>query len=156
MPRANFASSVIISGPNGGSNVVSIKHSSTPSTDITAECISATIWSAAGQNADVSVCVILAFGSCSKSIVYINPRSYILTDISRDGMLKGLNIDLINENLNLSKKNLIVGGGLSTYKDLEALNKIKSKKLEGVILGKSFYVGNIEIKKGMGVLNKDA
>ncbi len=83
-------------------------------------------------------------------------KGYILTDISRDGMLKGLNIDLINENLNLSKKNLIVGGGLSTYRDLEILNKIQSKKLEGVIMGKSFYVGNIEIKKGMSVLNKNA
>ena len=50
-------------------------------------------------------------------------KGYILTDISRDGMLKGLNVDLINENLNLSKKNLIVGGGLSTYRDLEILNK---------------------------------
>ena len=83
-------------------------------------------------------------------------KGYILTDISRDGMLKGLNVDLINENLNLSKKNLIVGGGLSTYRDLEILNKIQSEKLEGVIMGKSFYVGNIEIKKGMSVLNKNA
>lgn len=70
-------------------------------------------------------------------------KGYILTDISRDGMMEGLNINLIKENLNFSQKDLIVGGGLSSYNDLEELKKIKSQKLEGVIVGKSFYVGKI-------------
>ena len=69
MPSTNFASSDIISGPKGGSNVVSIKQESTPSTDSAAFFISATIWSAAGQNADVSVCVIDTLGNSDKSIL---------------------------------------------------------------------------------------
>ena len=69
MPRANFTSSVIISGPKGGSKVVSISQLSTPSTDSAAERISATIWSAAGQNAEVNVWVICALGNCYKSIL---------------------------------------------------------------------------------------
>ena len=83
-------------------------------------------------------------------------RGYVLTDVSRDGMLQGLNIDLISENLNLSKKDLIVGGGLSSYQDLKNLCQLKSKILEGVIVGKSYYVGKIDIKKGMEILNNNA
>ena len=83
-------------------------------------------------------------------------KGYVFTDVSRDGMLSGINLDLINENLNLSEKNLIVGGGLSNYQDLEKIAKIKSKNFEGVIVGKAFYVGNIDIKKGMEILNKNA
>jgi len=71
-------------------------------------------------------------------------------------MLSGINLDLINENLSLSEKKLIIGGGLSNYKDLKKLAKIKSKNFEGVIVGKAFYVGNIDIKKGMEILNKNA
>ena len=81
-----------------------------------------------------------------------NIKGYVLTDISRDGMMKGLDINLIKENLNLSKKNLIVGGGLSSYNDIENLCKLKSKKIEGVIIGKSFYEGSINIKEAMDIV----
>ncbi len=83
-------------------------------------------------------------------------KGYVLTDVSRDGMMKGLDIALIKENLTLSKKNLIVGGGLSSYEDIEELCKLKSKKIEGVIVGKSFYEGNINIKEAMDILKQNA
>ena len=83
-------------------------------------------------------------------------KGYVLTDVSRDGMMKGLDIALIKENLILSKKNLIVGGGLSSYEDIEKLCKLKSEKIEGVIVGKSFYEGNINIKVAMDILKQNA
>jgi phosphoribosylformimino-5-aminoimidazole carboxamide ribotide isomerase len=83
-------------------------------------------------------------------------KGFIFTDISRDGMLQGLNIELINNIVSMSNKKIIVGGGLSNYDDLFNLNKIKAKNLEGVIAGKSFYSGNIEIKKALEILDKNA
>ena len=83
-------------------------------------------------------------------------KGFILTDINRDGMLEGLNIDLIKENILKTNKNIIVGGGLSNYDDLFNLNKISSSNLEGVIAGKSFYSGNIEIKKAIKILENNA
>ena len=74
-------------------------------------------------------------------------NGFILTDIDRDGMLEGLNVDLIKENILKTNKNIIVGGGLSNYDDLINLKKFSSSNLEGVIAGKSFYSGNIEITK---------
>ena len=83
-------------------------------------------------------------------------NGFILTDISRDGMLQGIDINLFNEHILKTNKNIIVGGGLSSYEDLQNLKKISSKNLEGVIAGKSFYSGNIKIKKALEILNTDA
>ncbi len=79
-------------------------------------------------------------------------KGFVLTDIERDGMLKGLNINLIKENIFKTNKDIIVGGGLSNYDDLINLKKISSSNLEGVIAGKSFYSGNIEVTKSLKIL----
>ncbi len=55
--------------------------------------------------------------------------------------------------LSISEKPMIVGGGLSSYNDLNNLKNLNNKNLEGVIAGKSFYSGSIEIKKGLQILN---
>ena len=85
-----------------------------------------------------------------------NVRGYILTDIEKDGMLTGLNQEMIEENLKLTKKKMIVGGGLKDNSDIEKLTKIKYNNLEGVIAGKSFYVGNIDLKKAQKILDNNA
>ena len=88
-----------------------------------------------------------------------NIRGYIITDVSRDGTMKGLNLRVLYMLLDLLKKQTIIGGGLSSYKELKALRfntnitKDRITNLEGVILGKAFYLGEIEIKKGIKILN---
>ena len=83
-------------------------------------------------------------------------KGYILTDISRDGMLQGLDMNLINKYVSMTKKNLIVGGGLSNYEDLRNLINIPYKNLEGVIAGKSYYSKAIEIDKALNILKSNA
>ena len=85
-----------------------------------------------------------------------NIRGYVLTDIEKDGMLTGLNQRMILANVSLTHKKLIVGGGLKNNLDLEQLRKIKSNNLEGVIAGKSFYVGNIDLKESQKILDGNA
>ena len=83
-------------------------------------------------------------------------RGYVLTDIEKDGMLTGLNHKMISANISLTHKKLIVGGGLKNNLDLEQLRNIKSENLEGVIAGKSFYVGNIDLKEAQKLLAGNA
>ena len=83
-------------------------------------------------------------------------KGYVLTDIEKDGMLSGLNLKMISANMSLTHKKLIVGGGLKNYLDLEQLRNIEANNLEGVIAGKSFYVGNIDLKKAQKVLDGNA
>jgi len=85
-----------------------------------------------------------------------NIKGFVLTDVDRDGTLSGLNIDMIKTNLKLSSKPLVVGGGLTSYDDLNNVKKIFSENLEGIIVGKSFYVGNIDLKKAEDILNSNA
>ena len=93
--------------------------------------------------------------------VYKNSKikGYVITDIQNDGMLNGLNlnfvtnfskkIDLTNE---LNKK-IIIAGGLTNYTDLINLRNLKIKNIEGVISGKSFYEGKIDLIKAQKILN---
>ena len=83
-------------------------------------------------------------------------KGFILTDISRDGMLEGLDFKLIESTIHKTSKKVIVGGGLSSYDDLYNLNKLSLYNLEGVIAGKSFYSGNISIYKALKILKEHA
>ncbi len=85
-----------------------------------------------------------------------NIRGYVLTDIQNDGMLSGLNLNMISLNLSLTIKKLIVGGGLKDMQDIRGLKKIQTPKLEGVIAGKAFYVGSIDLKKADKLLSTNA
>ena len=85
-----------------------------------------------------------------------NIRGYVLTDIENDGMLSGLNLNMISLNLSLTIKKLIVGGGLKDMQDIRGLKKIQTPNLEGVIAGKAFYVGDIDLKKADKLLNINA
>ncbi|MGX7582936.1 HisA/HisF-related TIM barrel protein [Candidatus Vidania fulgoroideorum] len=67
----------------------------------------------------------------------------IVTDISFDGTLKGLKEENIKKiKMNFKKNNLILSGGVSSYKDI---NKSKRVGILGLIIGKSFYEKRIKI-----------
>ena len=89
-------------------------------------------------------------------------RGYVITDIKNDGMLKGMNINFIKktinkiESTNEKNKQLILAGGLTDYNDLNELKKLNSEYIEGIISGKSFYVGNIDLEKAQNILNSNA
>ena len=85
-----------------------------------------------------------------------NIRGFVFTDVSRDGMLTGIDIKKISQYLSFSNKPFIVGGGLSNYKDLVNLANLNDPNLEGIIAGKSFYLGKIHIKEGQKILDKNA
>ena len=86
-------------------------------------------------------------------------KGYVITDIQNDGMLKGLNLDFVNnflKKINLIKKfnkNIIIAGGLTDYSDLINLKKLNLKNIEGIISGKSFYEGKIDLVEAQKILN---
>ncbi|EDM23385.1 1-(5-phosphoribosyl)-5-[(5-phosphoribosylamino)methylideneamino]imidazole-4-carboxamide isomerase [Caminibacter mediatlanticus TB-2] len=68
----------------------------------------------------------------------------IATDISKDGTLQGLNIDFILDIMKASQKNVIASGGVAGEEDIK---KVKENKIYGVIIGKAFYEGKIDLEK---------
>ncbi len=86
-------------------------------------------------------------------------KGYIITDIQNDGMLQGLNLDFVKnflKKINQIKKfnkKIIIAGGLTNYSDLISLKKLNFKNIEGIISGKSFYEGKIDLVEAQKILN---
>ncbi len=68
----------------------------------------------------------------------------IATDISKDGTLSGLNIDFILDIMKASQKRVIASGGVASVEDIK---KVKENGIYGVIIGKAFYEGKINLEK---------
>ena len=69
----------------------------------------------------------------------------IVTDISRDGTLKGINIEFIKEILESSGMKFIIAGGVGRIEDITNLKKIENMGISGVIIGKALYEGKNRI-----------
>lgn len=69
----------------------------------------------------------------------------IYTDIHRDGMLRGPNINMIEKIGKKSGIKIIASGGVSTMEDLYRLQKLEKVGLEGAIIGKALYKGMIDL-----------
>jgi len=81
-------------------------------------------------------------------------EAIIYTDIGRDGMLSGINI---NATVNLAQQlsvPVIASGGLTGLPDIEALCKVESEGITGVVTGRAIYQGTIDFKKAQEAADK--
>ena len=78
-------------------------------------------------------------------------ETFIFTDIKKDGMLEGVNLNLINELAKL-KVDIIASGGVSELDDVKKLKELNIDFLKGVIIGKALYDGRIDLKKANALL----
>ena len=74
-----------------------------------------------------------------------NISEIVFTDVSKDGMLQGINLEKIKETLSFSNIPLIASGGVTSIKDIENLKKLKDKGLSGIIIGKALYENKISL-----------
>ncbi|RZD13803.1 MAG: 1-(5-phosphoribosyl)-5-[(5-phosphoribosylamino)methylideneamino]imidazole-4-carboxamide isomerase [Candidatus Acidulodesulfobacterium ferriphilum] len=79
-------------------------------------------------------------------------ETFIFTDIKKDGMLSGVNLELISRlaKLNIS---LIASGGVSALDDIIKLKELNLSNLKGVIVGKALYDGRLDLKKANALLS---
>lgn len=76
----------------------------------------------------------------------------IYTDISRDGMLTGPNISAVKEMAMSLSIPIIASGGVSSIDDLLALHALEDFGVEGAIVGKALYTGDIDLKKALEII----
>ncbi|MFA5703066.1 MAG: 1-(5-phosphoribosyl)-5-[(5-phosphoribosylamino)methylideneamino]imidazole-4-carboxamide isomerase [Advenella sp.] len=74
-------------------------------------------------------------------------ESIIYTDIGRDGMLTGVNIEATVRLSQAVKIPVIASGGVTNLKDIEALCDVEDEGIEGVILGRSIYEGTLDFQE---------
>ncbi|MBT9455842.1 MAG: 1-(5-phosphoribosyl)-5-[(5-phosphoribosylamino)methylideneamino]imidazole-4-carboxamide isomerase [Burkholderiaceae bacterium] len=68
----------------------------------------------------------------------------IYTDIGRDGMLSGINIEATVKLAQALKIPVIASGGLSDMADIERLCEVEAEGIEGVICGRAIYTGDLD------------
>ena len=84
-----------------------------------------------------------------KELEDLGVEGVIVTDISRDGAMKGTNLDLYGRIKDEVSLKVTASGGVSTIEDIVAL---KSMGLYGAIIGKAYYTGAIKLKEALEAL----
>jgi phosphoribosylformimino-5-aminoimidazole carboxamide ribotide isomerase len=74
----------------------------------------------------------------------VGVAALIHTDISRDGLLKGLNLDATVTLAEAVSIPVIASGGLASIADVEALLHPRARKIAGVIAGRALYDGRLD------------
>jgi 1-(5-phosphoribosyl)-5-[(5-phosphoribosylamino)methylideneamino] imidazole-4-carboxamide isomerase/N-(5'phosphoribosyl)anthranilate isomerase len=76
---------------------------------------------------------------------------YVVTDVTKDGTLKGPNLDLLREVAARTQKPVIASGGVSSLDDIEALRELVPLGVEGAIVGKALYAGAFTLAEALDV-----
>ena len=86
----------------------------------------------------------------AQSMVKLGVRRFIYTDISRDGTLTEPNFAAISELVNTIRQPIIAAGGISS---LNHLRMLKQLGVEGAIVGKALYTGDINLKEALAAIS---
>ena len=78
----------------------------------------------------------------------IGVKYIICTDISKDGAMRGTNLELYSQLSQKYSMNITASGGVSTLDDVKKLNEMN---LYGAIIGKAYYIGAIDLKDALEV-----
>ena len=76
---------------------------------------------------------------------------YVVTDVTKDGTLKGPNLDLLRNVCKATNAPVIASGGISSLDDLKALKELVSIGVEGAIMGKALYAGAFTMAEALKV-----
>jgi len=78
----------------------------------------------------------------------------VYTDINRDGMMQGINLEatrLLAESVNIP---VIASGGATDMEDIKQLNRVKDSGIEGVILGRALYERTISLPEAQRYIDE--
>ncbi|MFQ5814447.1 MAG: 1-(5-phosphoribosyl)-5-[(5-phosphoribosylamino)methylideneamino]imidazole-4-carboxamide isomerase, partial [Anaerolineae bacterium] len=71
----------------------------------------------------------------------------VYTDITRDGMLSGVNVEAVRELTQRTGLKVIASGGVSSLDDVRRLKEAEASGVEGVIIGQALYSGALELRE---------
>lgn len=76
---------------------------------------------------------------------------YVVTDVTKDGTLKGPNLELLRSIVERTDRPVIASGGVSSLDDIAALRALAPLGLEGAIIGKALYAGEFTLAQALDV-----
>lgn len=109
--------------------------------DVRGETLAARGWTKEGGNL-WDVLARLEDAGCAR---------YVVTDVTRDGMLNGPNLELLQSITERTGKPVVASGGISSLDDLRALRTLVPTGVEGAIVGKALYAGKFTLEEAINV-----
>jgi 1-(5-phosphoribosyl)-5-[(5-phosphoribosylamino)methylideneamino] imidazole-4-carboxamide isomerase/N-(5'phosphoribosyl)anthranilate isomerase len=79
---------------------------------------------------------------------------YVVTDVAKDGMLQGPNLDLLRDVCDRTDRPVIASGGVSTIEDIVAIRSLVSNGVEGAIIGSALYRGAFTLPEALDVAGR--
>ena len=76
-------------------------------------------------------------------------KMFVITDISKDGMMEGINETSINSILNYITTNAIISGGVTTIDDVKTILAMNKSRINGMIIGKALYENKIKLSEAI-------
>jgi 1-(5-phosphoribosyl)-5-[(5-phosphoribosylamino)methylideneamino] imidazole-4-carboxamide isomerase/N-(5'phosphoribosyl)anthranilate isomerase len=76
---------------------------------------------------------------------------YVVTDVTKDGTLRGPNLELLQQVMARTSKPVVASGGISSLQDIADLRSLVASGLEGAILGKSLYAGKFTLEAALEI-----
>jgi phosphoribosylformimino-5-aminoimidazole carboxamide ribotide isomerase/phosphoribosylanthranilate isomerase len=76
---------------------------------------------------------------------------YVVTDVNKDGTLKGPNLELLKSVCQITKAPIVASGGIATLEDILALKELTAIGVEGAIMGKALYAGAFTLQDALKV-----
>ena len=112
--------------------------------DVRGETLAARGWTEEGGNL-WDVLARLEEAGCAR---------YVVTDVTRDGMLNGPNIELLTAITQKTGKPVVASGGIASLDDLVALRSLVPLGVEGAIVGKALYAHKFTLEQAIAVAYK--
>lgn len=109
--------------------------------DVRGETLAARGWTKEGGNL-WDVLARLEDAGCAR---------YVVTDVTRDGMLNGPNLELLQSITERTGKPVVASGGISSLDDLRALRTLVPSGVEGAIVGKALYAGKFTLEEAIAI-----
>jgi phosphoribosylanthranilate isomerase len=79
---------------------------------------------------------------------------YVVTDVNRDGMLKGPNLELLQQVCSRTDRPVVASGGVSTLTDIEDIRSLVSAGVEGAIIGSALYRDAFTLPEALDVAGR--
>lgn len=78
---------------------------------------------------------------------------YVVTDVSKDGMLGGPNLEMLRQVCAVTDAPIVASGGVSSIADLEAIASLTPEGVEGAIVGKALYAGRFTLPEALAAVS---
>lgn len=79
---------------------------------------------------------------------------YVVTDVTKDGTLRGPNVELLREVCSRTDAPVVASGGISSLEDLRVLRALVPEGVEGSIVGKALYAGAFTLPEALDVAGR--